>query len=119
MNKLFDNDIREIMQELDNKRRKENEGKGGDPEYQEVYTQSDPNSRLSPTKQNPDQNKELMNIEDLDEITSIDSDTREEEKKFSSLGGVLGGKKLYNNLFYIGGQDANNSTVSDVLEHAK
>jgi len=88
MNKLYDSDIKEIMSYLDAKRRKQYEDKHGHemPEEQEA-----PDAIMEPqVAQENEQDKTLPSTDDLDEISSIDSDTREEEKKFSHLSGVFG-----------------------------
>lgn len=98
MNKLYDADIREIVNDLQIKMRKEYEEKHGhemqldDPMMQ--LESMDENSRQQKGAEENDEkeaqaNHDLMTTDDLDEISSLDSDVREEEKKYSSLDGVF------------------------------
>jgi hypothetical protein len=85
MDKMYDNDIREIMGAIDAKRRKAYEDKHGTEMIEETRIDT---TRLLLTK---DDDKTTLVTDDIDDISSIDSDTKREEKKFRMHDGVLGG----------------------------
>lgn len=88
MDKLYDTDIREIIAVVDAKRKKEYEDKHGHEMPEELPMT---NELQKPTVLKPE-DQSTLGTDDLDEISSIDSDTKEEEKKFKVHDGVLGGK---------------------------
>lgn len=97
--KLFDVDIKDVWSELHSKLRKEYEDKHG----QSIPEESMLNNRnkLGQPQAKPSQPQQhASTLDDLSDVSSIDSDTKEEEKKYSSLGGVLG-KSIDTPLFHI------------------
>lgn len=98
MDKTYDTDIKEIMSVIDSKRKKEYEDKHG-VEMPEDEKMTDVSRQLP-------QGKETG--EDIDDISSIDSDTKEEEKKFRVHDTVISGA-----------QNVMSANISDLLQHAK
>lgn len=91
MDKLYDTDIREVMSAIDAKRRKEFEDKHGHefPEDERMPDVSKPEPISSKVE-----DISALDTNDIDDISSIDSDTKEEEKKFRVHDAVLGGKNF-------------------------
>jgi hypothetical protein len=86
MDKMYDSDVRDIMNSIEAKRKKAYEDKHGfEAEEEKIETAKLP--QLA-----EDQN--LAETADIDEVSSIDSDTKEEEKKFKMHDGVMVGKSL-------------------------
>jgi hypothetical protein len=103
MDKLYDTDIREIMKAIDSKRGKEDDAQLFDQQDEDKVTDI---SRLQQESKNDD--KSMLDTNDVDDASSIDSDTKEEEKKFKVHDGVLGNA-----------QNMMSNNVSDLLQHAK
>lgn len=98
MDKQYNYDIREIINDMDSKGRKNYDDKNdievdGDPSAKDA-TKADPNNPNDPNH---------MDTGDVDDITSIDSDTKEEEKKF----------KVHDNVI------KTNTVDTTKIEHAK
>ena len=92
MDKLYDTDIREILHAIDIKRKKEYEDKHGH-EMPEDERMTDISKQPAIAQAKTDASS-VLDTQDIDDISSIDSDTKEEEKKFKVHDGVLGGKSL-------------------------
>lgn len=102
MDKMYDNDIREIMKVIDSKRSKDDDTLHFDLDDDKI---NDVNKQVQDERS---ENKSMLNTNDIDDISSIDSDTKEEEKKFKIHDGVLSNA-----------QNMMSNNVSDLLQHAK
>lgn len=84
MDKMYDSDVRDIMNAIEIKRKKAYEDKHGlETEEEKIETTKMP--QLA-------EEQSLAETGDIDEVSSIDSDTKEEEKKFKMHDGVMVGK---------------------------
>lgn len=90
MDKLYDTDIREIIHAIDSKRKKAYEDKHGH-EMPEDERMTDISKQANIAQAKTDASS-ILDTADIDDISSIDSDTKEEEKKFRVHDGALGGK---------------------------
>ena len=87
MNKVYDADLYHIMNDLLAKQRKENLENGHDIPDQIMMPEDTMNQQIN--EEQDQANKNLTNLDELDEVSSIDSDIIQEERKYSSLGGIL------------------------------
>ena len=114
MNKVYDKELYNIKNDLLAKMRKENLENGHDIPDQIMMPE---NANQQINEEQDRANKNLTNLDELEEVSSIDSDIIQEERKYSSLGGILGKLDYFLNLIFIDSQ--NTIDPSRPHEHAK